>query len=282
MGSQQASARQLAARPRTGTPGHDYQDAISEIGRIRKEAIDYLRSQGMTLTEIADKAGISRSRLSQLSTTRRAPERVLFTEGAALTLAVDTKQEEGTGRTVVHQEHAAAVEAITRISRKLGLDVAGVEYIVPPGMVDLNRDGLVVVCGPRRSPIIAQMLGVDERYGFENDEKGWYLVDRATRTTYRSPEDSGTPGDYAYLGRLPRPDGRGHWLYMAGIHSPGGEGAALYLERELEHLYKDAKSGRWSCLVECQWDPATHKMTDVSLLAPIHGPGKTNAGKRRD
>src|SRR5262245_32644129 len=88
----------------------DYQDAIAELGKIRKEAIDYLRSQGLTLTEIADKAGISRSRLSQLSTTRRAPERAMFTDGAPLTIAVDTKQEEGTGRTVVHQEHAAAVE----------------------------------------------------------------------------------------------------------------------------------------------------------------------------
>lgn len=259
----------------------EYQESIAELGRIRRDAVDYLRSQGLTLTEIADRAGVTRARLSQVSMARKAPERAMFTEGAPLTIAVDTKQEAETGRTVVHQEHTAAIEAIGRVAHRLNLEVGEVEYIIPPGMLDLNRDGLVVVCGPRRSPIIAQMLAVDERYGFEKDENGWYIVDRATSTTYRSPEDSGKPGDFAYLGRLPRPDGRGHWLYMAGIHAPGGEGAALYLERELEDIYRDAKSGRWSCLVQCEWDPTSHKMTNVDLLAPIHHAGRTSARKRR-
>lgn len=258
-----------------------HQVAIAELGRVRREAVDYLRSQGLTLSEIADQAGVSRARLSQLSGVRRVPERAMFTDGAPLTIALDTKLEASTGRTVVHQEHAAAQEAVSRMARLLGIEVAGTEFIVPPGSIDLNRDGLVVVCGPRRSPIIAQMLAVDERYGFENDDDSWYLVDRATGQEFRSPEDSGSPGDYAYLGRLPRPDGRGHWLYMAGIHAPGGEGAALYLEQELESLYRDGKSGRWSCLVECEWDPKSHKMTKVGLLAPLHRPGRANAGNRR-
>jgi hypothetical protein len=33
--------------------------------------------------------------------------------------------------------------------------------IPPPGLVDLNRDNLVVICGPRLSPIIAQVLASD-------------------------------------------------------------------------------------------------------------------------
>jgi hypothetical protein len=37
-------------------------------------------------------------------------------------------------------------------------------------------------------------------------------------------EDSDGPGDYAYLGRLPRPFGRAYGLYTAGIHAPGGQG----------------------------------------------------------
>jgi hypothetical protein len=258
----------------------EYQDAIAELGRIRRDAVDRLRGQGLTLTEIADRAGISRARLSQVSTKRRFPERLLFTEGAPLTIAVDTKQEEGTGRTVVHQEHTAAIDAITSTAHGINVEVGGTEYITPPGMIDLNRDGLVVVCGPRRSPIIAQMLGVDERYGFEQDQDGWYLVDRFTNTAFRSPEDSGQPGDYGYLGRLPRPDGRGFWLYMAGIHAPGGQGAALYLEDHLESLYRDGKTGRWSCLIQCEWDPTTRKMTNVDLLAPIHRPGRPRADKR--
>lgn len=226
-------------------------------------------------------AGLSRARLSQVTTKRRFPERAIFTERAPLTIAVDTKEEAGTGRTVVHQEHTSAIDTITRTAHSINVEVEGAEYITPPGMLDLNRDGLVVVCGPRRSPIIAQMLGVDERYGFENDENGWYLVDRLKKRQYRSPEDNGKPGDYAYLGRLPRPDGRGFWLYMAGIHAPGGEGAALYLENNLEEIYREGKAGRWSCLVECEWDPETHRMISATLLAPLHRPGRASADKRR-
>src|SRR5690349_12411768 len=211
----------------------------------------------MTLSDIADRAGVSRARLSQLSTTKRAPERVIFSEGSPITIAVDTKQEGESGRPVVHQEHTVAIEILTRTARKVGLEVNETEYIVSPGLIDLNRDGLVVVCGPRRSPLIAQVLAADERYGFEKDDQGWYLLDKSTGEQYRSPEDSGQPGDYAYLGRLPRPDGRGFWLYMAGIHAPGGQGAAMFLERELSDLYRDARAGRWSCLVKCEWDSAT-------------------------
>ncbi|MFE7872758.1 sigma-70 family RNA polymerase sigma factor [Micromonospora humida] len=260
----------------------DYQSAIAELGKIRRDTVDYLRSQGMTLSEIADKAGVSRARLSQLSTaTKKAPERAIFSDGSPITIAVDTKQEGESGRPVVHQEHTAAIDILNRTARRLGLDVSEVEYIVPPGLIDLNRDGLVVVCGPRRSPLIAQMLAADERYGFEKDADGWHLLDKASGQRFRSPEDLGKPGDYAYLGRLPRPDGRGYWLYMAGIHAPGGQGAAMYLERELGDLYRDVKTGRWSCLVECGWNPDTRQIDRVELLAPIHQPGRQSARQRR-
>lgn len=261
----------------------EYQNAIAELGKIRRDAVDYLRSQGMTLSDIADKAGISRARLSQLSgAPRKAPERALFAgAGTTATIAVDTKQEGGSGRPVVHQEHTVAIEVLTRTAQRVGLSVGEVEYIVPPGMIDLNRDGLIVVCGPRRSPIIAQMLAADERYGFEKDSKGWFLVDKAAGREYHSPEDSGKPGDFAYLGRLPRPDGKGHWLYMAGIHAPGGQGAAMYLEQQLADLYQDVRGGRWSCLVQCEWDPETRHVERVDLLAPIHHVGRPRADQRR-
>ncbi len=106
-------------------------------------------------------------------------------------------------------------------------------------------------------------------------------MDKATGQQYRSPEDSGQPGDYAYLGRLPRPDGRGHWLYMAGIHAAGAQGAAMYLERELTDLYRTVRSGCWSCLVEYEWDPATYQPVRADLLAPVHQPGRSGARKPR-
>lgn len=257
------------------------QDAIADLGIVRRDTVEYLRSQGMTLAEIAAKAGVSHARLSQLRTAKRAKERAFLSDGAPVTIAVDTKEEAGSGRPVVHQEHAAAAEVLTRMARRFGLDTNELEYIVPPGLFDLNRDGLVVVCGPRRSALIAQMLAVDERYGFELDDRGWFLVDKATGTEYRSPEDSGKPGDYAYLARLPRPDGRGHWLYMAGIHAGGGAGAAVYLEQEAAELYRTIKAARWSCLVSCEWDPKTRHITKAELLAPVHEAGRGHARQRR-
>jgi hypothetical protein len=258
-----------------------YQEAIAELGRLRRDAVEQLRGEGLTLTEIAKRAGVSRARLSQLGTAPRAPERVLLSAGAPVTIAVDTKKDAERGGIAVPQEHTAALETLAKTARRLGLDMGDTEYIVPPGLLDLNRDGLVVVCGPRNAPMIGQMLASDDRYGFGNDDAGWYLIDRSTGEKFRSPEDEGEPGDYAYLGRLPRPDGQGHWLYMAGIHASGGAGAATYFDREVTNLFQTVRNNRWSCLVRCEYEPETHGVLHAELAAPIHIPGKGPARARK-
>lgn len=260
----------------------DYQAASATVGQIRRQAVDYLRGQGMTLTDIATQAGVSRARLSQVGASRRSPERAILSDGAPVTIAVDTKEESKAPRPVVHQEHMAAYDILSKAAQGFGFDVNQPEYIHEPGVIDLNRSGLIVVCGPRRSPIIAQILAADERYGFEKDDRGWYLVDRSSGQQFRSPEDSGEPADYGYLGRLPRPDGRGYWLYMAGIHAPGGQGAAMYLNRELADLYQEVRNARWSCLIQCEWDPHSHEMVRAEQLAPVHVAGRSGARKPRD
>src|SRR4030095_12095145 len=84
--------------------------------------------------------------------------------------------------------------------------------------------------------------------GSSHADHGWHLVDHATGTTYRSPRDDGEPSDYAYLGRLPRIDGRGTFLYLARIPAPGNAGAAHYLEGHLEELYGEVRSGCFSTI----------------------------------
>jgi hypothetical protein len=68
---------------------------------------------------------------------------------------------------------------------QLGADV---EYIQLGGNVDLNRDNLVVICGPRISPLIAEVLKSDPVLQFERDDSGWFLIDKrpATPTTHRA------------------------------------------------------------------------------------------------
>ena len=38
------------------------------------------------------------------------------------------------------------------------------------------------------------------------------------------------------MGRLPRPDGKGTFLYLAGLHAPGTLGAASYVVNNLADL----------------------------------------------
>lgn len=144
------------------------------------------------------------------------------------------------------------------------------EVIPPTGIVNLNRDNHVVVCGPRLSPIIAQVLEGDNNLRFAKDEV-WHLVDQAAGTTYRSPMDEdGSAGDVGYLGRLPRLDGRGTFLYVAGIHSIGANGVVHYLENNLAELYREVRTRRFSTLISCRYDPETLDVLESRRVTPLY------------
>lgn len=252
------------------------QAAIVELGGLRREAVDELRSRGLSLTSIAEQAGVSRARLSQLGSTRPRPERSMLSTGGLVTIAVPVEEAaypEGQSRPVVHREDAAFLEQMIDLAGSLGLR-AEVEYVGSGQFIDLNRDGLVVTCGPRQSPWLEQALSADEHYGFGRDEEGWYLEDRSGAVRHHSPADQGRASDYGYLGVLNRPDGRGGWLYTAGIHAAGSRGAARYLSDNLGSLYRVVKDTAWSCLVRCDYDPATRRLVGTELLAPVRRRGR--------
>ena len=77
-------------------------------------------------------------------------------------------------------------------------------------------------------------MGADTHLGYAVDDNGWYLVDKSASIEYRSPMDSGKPVDYAYVGRLSRPDGKGTFLYLAGTHAPGTLAAAHFVVDNLQ------------------------------------------------
>jgi hypothetical protein len=247
-----------------------YQAAVTELSHIRREAIERLMAQGMTKSQLAERLGMTRARVGQLLAAGPRSEG-LFLGTGPLTVALGGKLEAGKPDPgpVVSQEGFQAYEQLRDLARTLGLE-AQYEVIAPPGLIDLNRDNLVVICGPRLSPVIAQVLAADPNLSFEHDDTGWYLLDHATSTAYRSPMDHGEPADYAYLGRLPRIDGRGAFLYLAGIHAPGNGGAVHYLEGHLEELYGEVRTGRFSTLIACQFDPATRQITASERATPIY------------
>lgn len=172
---------------------------------------------------------------------------------------------------MVAQEDLHAYEHLRRLAARYGLD-AEYEVIPPPGNVLLNRHNLVVVCGPRLSPLIEQILQSDPHLAFRRDERGWFLADRTSGQDYRSPMDEDEPADIAYFGRLPRPDGQGTFLYIAGIHAPGAPGVVHWLTTELPAVYAEVKLRRFSTLVSCRFDPDTREVLASERITPYYRP----------
>jgi hypothetical protein len=250
-----------------------YQAAVNELGRIRREAVEEMISTGMSHAQIAEELGVSRGRISQLTKAGPPPERA-FWGTDVLTVALGGKLEapkkaSGEPGPVVAQEDFQAYLDLTQSVKAMGLDTT-YEIIQPPGIVRLNRDNLIVICGPRLSPLVAQVIEADPSISFDQDEHGWYLRDRKAGNVYRSPMDEGTPADIGYLARLPRPDARGTFLYIAGIHAMGSSGVIHYLDDHLAEVYREVKTKRFSALVRCGFDPDTRKVTSSTLITPLY------------
>ena len=254
-----------------------HQERMNEASRIRREGLLELVSSGMSREELATLLGVTVQRVAQLLTSGPRPERALLGVGK-LTIAIGSKTEahkqhpsKANPRSMVSSEAFAAYELISAASRELGLQ-ADYKVVPPPGFVDLNQANLVVLTSPKLLPIVGQVLASDPHLEFGESAQGWYLADRQEGVTYRSPSDSGECRDYGYLGRLPRPDRKGTFLYVAGIHAMGTLGAAHHLVNNIDDLYAEVKARRFSCVVSCDYDPDTHAITSTSLLTPIYQP----------
>ncbi len=246
-----------------------------EVSRIRREAIEELLRGGMTQTQLAVELGMSRGRIGQLVSSGPPPERAFFGDDT-VTIAVGQKiasDSSSTGpaenKPAMTKEDFISYERLRELLSSLQLD-AQVEFIPPPGMIRLNRSNLVVICGPRLSPLLGQVLESDPVLGFERDDEGWHLVDRSTNTTYRSPLDKDNPGDVAYFGRLPRPDGRGLFTYMAGIHAAGPMGVVHYLTTHLGEVYREVRGKRFSTLIESEFDADSREVQRSRRLTSVY------------
>ncbi|MET9597864.1 sigma-70 region 4 domain-containing protein [Streptomyces sp. NPDC006459] len=251
----------------------DYQGRVIELSRIRREAIEEAAASGMSQSEIAALLGVSRGRVGQLASQGPPPERAFFGTDL-MTISLGGKYEAGKSPEenpgeVVAREDLGNFDRLRKLLATLKLD-AHYKVIPPSGMVNLNRDNHVVVCGPRLSPIIAQVLEGDDYLRFEKDS-AWHLVDLKTEERFRSPMDEdGSAADYGYLARLPRLDGRGTFLYAAGIHAIGANGVVHYLENNLPELYREVRTRRFSTLISCRYDPKTLEVLESKRVTPLY------------
>jgi hypothetical protein len=189
-----------------------------------------------------------------------------------LTVAIGGKQELGRDDPgdVLSAESFAAYEILAEGARAVGLE-ATYEVVPRPGHVHLNRPNLIVLTNPRLLPFLSQVMEADPNLRYEHDEAGWYLIDKAADAEYRSPRDRSVFADYGYIGRLSRPDGKGTFLYLAGIHAQGTLGAAKYVADNLADLHRELKTRRFSAIVLCHYDPTTGpRIISTELVTPLY------------
>ena len=251
--------------------------ASREVEQIRTDAIGEAARNGMTQAAIGDALGVTRARISQILKGGPGPGRALWSvnEGA-VTTGFGEKQEApkntGDSDPALSLADTVAERMLREHFAMLDIEMHR-EVIRPPGFVDLNRAGLVMICGPRLSPMIRQMLAADRALGFVCDNSGrWCLKDHRTGRTYRSPADNGEDADIAYLGRLPRPDGLGTFIYMAGIHAAGEAGAVHYLTNELEQVWQQVRDHRFSTLIHCTYDHETREVISSERITDFYRP----------
>lgn len=254
----------------------EYQAAVAELSDVRRETLRELLAGGMSQIAIAEMLDMSKSRVSQLLSAGTRPERTFLGTGM-LTVAIGGKVEVDKPQPggVLSAEAFGAYELLADLARSVGLD-SKYEVVPPPGLVDLNRPNLIVLTNPRLLPFLSQVMGADPHLGYAVDDFGWYLVDKTSGTEFRSPMDRGEHTDYAYIGRLPRPDGKGTFLYLAGTHAPGTLAAAQFVVDNIIELHRDLKNRRFSMVVSCDFDAKDRKkIINVKAVTPIYRPEST-------
>lgn len=249
----------------------ELQTVIKDLSQLRRTTIQQLLTDGMSQTQIANMLEVSRSRVSQLLSTGQRPERTFLGTGP-LTVAIGGKQEVGRDDPgdVLSAESFAAYETLAEAARMVGLE-ARYEVVPPPGNVHLNRPDLIVLTNPRLLPFLAQVMEADPHLRYQHDDTGWYLTDSTGGQEYRSPRDRGEPADYGYIGRLPRPDGKGTFLYLAGTHAQGTLGAAQHVVDNLVELHHDLKTRRFSTVIICRYETTGGpKIVSTERVTPLY------------
>ncbi|MFD0857214.1 sigma-70 family RNA polymerase sigma factor [Actinomadura adrarensis] len=246
------------------------QQEVTELARLRRRLIQDLHAQGMSYAQIASAAGLSRGRIHQIRHTGPAPEGAFLGSGE-VTVVTPLRPDPSSDRTYVALDDLTTGKRLEELARTFDLTVS-YDHVSLSGEIDLNRPGLLVICGPRMSDAMREAYEKDPVLEWERDEVGWLLRDTRTGDTFRSgqQEDPARPYDIGYLGRLPRPDGQGSILAIAGVHPEGSLGVVNLLTTDIGSLWGQVGSDRFSVVVGTEYDPDTHEPVRTELLTPLY------------
>lgn len=246
------------------------QQEVTELARLRRRLIQDLHAQGMSYAQIAQAAGLSRGRIHQIRHTGPAPEGAFLGSGE-VTVVTPLRPDPASDRTYVALDDLKTGQRVEELARTFDLAVNS-DHVGIDGGIDLNRPGLLVICGPRMSPAMREAYDKDPVLEWERDEVGWLLRDTRTGDEYRSgqEDDPPRPYDIGYLGRLPRPDGNGSFIAIAGVHPEGSLGVVHLLTTDIGSLWGQVGGDRFSVVVGTEYAPDTHEPVRTELLTPIY------------
>jgi len=213
-----------------------YQQRTIELARLRREAMRRLQEdEGLSYAAVAAEFGLSKGRIGQITQSAPPAERGLFGVGP-ITVAVPLRPGQGRALPVIASEDALAYERLAEYLRDLLFPVE--QHRIPVGGDWRPAGDVIVVCGPKSSPVSAAALAADPVLDYRERDGRWVIVDRETGETYASPldDDPLSTCDIAYLGRLPVPGGS--MLLIAGVHALGSVGAVDYLVGHAAELYR--------------------------------------------
>lgn len=240
-----------------------YQQRATELARLRKAAIEEAHLSGLSYTEIAEKLGVTKGRISQIRATAPRPERAFFGVGpVAVGIPRRFGLEDGRERPFFDANDQATQQDIEETLARLTL--SSTPFAIDPETADPPAGDCVIICGPKSAPLGRYLLDSDPILDFERDEEGWWITDSRTGLRHPSPfrRDSSVRTDIGYFSR--RQDGNRVIVHIAGITSVGSLGVARWLDQHLASLF-DARLSFVDGVVECDFDDA-FAVTDSRIL----------------
>lgn len=170
------------------------------------------------------------------------------------------------GRTVVDEADLVATQMLERFLGKYGIEVQH-ELIRPDGNIGLDREGLIVICGPKTSRTIARLIEQDDVVRFEKGAEHWYLADQLNQRHYYSLRDvQGSNSDIGYLSWIQRSAGSSQkFLSIAGIHSQGSTIVVRHLcnYRVIRQYVKQFKRHAFSAVVSGIYEQSPMSVLDT-------------------
>lgn len=182
------------------------------------------------------------------------------------------------GRKAVDEADFAAGVQLSRVLASAGVQVE-FKYVAPDGSLALEDKGVVAICGPKSSPIVAKAISDDPRLGFSQDsDRGgnWVISDRRTGVCFTSPLDSNAADrDIAYIARLPqRPESKHTFIVIAGIHSQGSAGVVDLISnrKALRDLHRATRNRYFSGVVRSTFLNEPFRVVESDLRHLVTGP----------